>query len=165
MQRQYTTQGLCHDVITYGARGTEADATQALGQENVNYILSAVWWNAQLGDEGLNKSFVDAFKAKYGQEREPEWYHAVAYEAARALFAAIEQAASVDRQAVRDALAELEMDSILPGGTLSFPQEHGGQAQYPFVVQQNMPDGSSPIIYPSDVATAEGVAPNPNCGG
>jgi branched-chain amino acid transport system substrate-binding protein len=165
MQRQYTTQGLCHEVITYGARGTEADATQALGQDNVNYILSAVWWNAQLGDEGLNKDFVDGFKAKYGQDRNPEWYHAVGYEAARALFTAIEEAGSIDREAVRDALAQLEMESILPGGTLSFPEENGGQAEYPFVVQQNMPDGTSPIIYPADVATAEGVAPNPRCGG
>jgi branched-chain amino acid transport system substrate-binding protein len=161
MQRQYISSGMCNKLITYGARGSEADARQTLGAKAVNYILSAVWWNAQLGDEGLNKTFVQEFKAKYGKD--PEWYQAVSYEAARALFTAISKAGSVDRQKVRDTLSSLKMESILPGGTLSFPADKGGQADYPFVVQQNLPDGSSPIIFPDDVKTADGVAPNPSC--
>jgi branched-chain amino acid transport system substrate-binding protein len=162
MQRQYISSGMCNKVITYGARGSEVDAREALGTEGVNYILSAVWWNAQLGNEGLNKAFVDAFKAKYGG-KEPEWYQALGYESARALFTAITNARSVDRQKVRDALSSLKMESILPGGTLSFPAENGGQASYPFVVQQNMPDGTSPIVYPDDVKKRDGVAPIPGC--
>jgi branched-chain amino acid transport system substrate-binding protein len=161
MQRQYVSSGMCNKVITYGARGSEADAREALGAKAVSHIISAVWWNAQLGDKGLNKTFVDAFKAKY--DREPEWYQATAYEAARALFTAISKAGSVDKTKVRDALSSLQMDSILPGGKLSFPTSSGGQADYPFVVQQNLPGGTSPIIYPDDVKTAEGVAPNPAC--
>lgn len=164
MHRQYLSSGMCNQIITYGARGTEQDAKEALGQEGVNYILSAVWWNAQLGDKGLNKTFVESFKEKY-DGAEPEWYQAVSYEAARALFTAIDQADSVDKTKVRDQLNKLEMDSIMPGGTLSFPADKGGQASYPFVVQQNLPDGTSPIIYPADVATGEGVAPNPSCAG
>ena len=161
MQRQYVTSGMCDKFITYGARGSEADARQALGVKAVSYIVSAVWWNAQLGNKGLNKTFVDEFKSKYGKD--PEWYQAVAYEAARALFAGISKAGSVDKEKVRDALSSLQMESILPGGQLSFPADAGGQATYPFVVQQNMPDGTSPIIFPDDVKTGEGVAPNPAC--
>ena len=161
MQRQYISSGMCNKLITYGARGSEADARQTLGAKAVDYILSAVWWNAQLGDEGLNKTFVQEFKAKYGKD--PEWYQAVSYEAARALFTAISKAGSVDRQKVRDTLSSLQMESILPGGKLSFPADKGGQADYPFVVQQNLPNGSSPIIFPDDVKTADGVAPNPSC--
>jgi branched-chain amino acid transport system substrate-binding protein len=161
MQRQYVSSGMCNKVITYGARGSEADAREALGVKAVSYIISAVWWNAQLGNRGLNKSFVDAFKAKYGKD--PEWYQATTYEAARALFTAISKAGAVDKQKVRDALSSLQMESILPGGTLSFPAAAGGQANYSFVVQQNLPDGTSPIIYPDDVKTADGVAPNPAC--
>jgi branched-chain amino acid transport system substrate-binding protein len=161
MQRQYISSGMCNKVITYGARGSEADARQALGAKAVNYILSAVWWNAQLGNQGLNKTFVEEFKAKYGKA--PEWYQAVSYEAARALFTAISKAGSIDKQKVRDQLSSLRMESILPGGMLSFPAERGGQANYSFVVQQNQPDGSSPIIYPDDVKTGDGVAPNPSC--
>jgi branched-chain amino acid transport system substrate-binding protein len=161
MHRQYLSSGMCHKVETYGARGTESDAKEALGQDGVNYVLSAVWWNSQLGDKGLNKTFIERFTKKFGKP--PEWFQAVSYEAARALFTAISKAGSVDRTKVRDALSSLDIASILPGGKLSFPADRGGQASYPFVVQQNLPDGSSPIIYPTDVANGEGTAPNPNC--
>lgn len=163
MHRQYLSSGMCNKVLTYGARGTEADAEKALGQKGINYILSAVWWNKQLGDEGLNKTFVESFTKKFGVA--PEWFQAVSYEAARSLFTAIANAKSVDKTKVRDALSSLEMDSILPGGKLSFPADKGGQANYPFVVQQNLPDGTAPIIYPADVATGKGLAPNPSCKG
>ena len=163
MHRQYLSSGMCNKLVTYGARGTEADARAALGQKGVDYVLSAVWWNSQLGDKGLNKQFVDSFTKKFGKA--PEWYQAVSYEAARALFTAISNAKSVDKTKVRDELSKLEMDSILPGGKLSFPADQGGQADYPFVVQQNLPDGSSPIVFPADVATGEGTVPNPNCKG
>ncbi len=162
MQRQYVSAGLCNAVVSYGARGSEKAAVDALGPENVEYVLSAVWWSAQLAAKGgPAKAFVDDFAAKYG--REPEWYQALGYETARALFAAIRQAGKVDREAVREKLAALELDSILPGGKLSFPARYGQQARYPFVVQQNLPGGRSPIVFPKEVATGEGIAPNPRC--
>ena len=163
MHRQYVQAGLCHKVVTYGARGSEKDAIQALGQENVNYVLSGVWWSNQLGTKpGPSKDFVDAFKARYGG-RNPEWFQALAYESARVLFHAIEQAGKVDREAVRAKLASTKMPSLLPGGTLEFKAEFGNQAQNPFVVQQNLQDGTSPIVYPKDVATGQGVGANPRC--
>jgi branched-chain amino acid transport system substrate-binding protein len=162
MHRQYVGAGLCHKLVSYGARGSEQGAIEALGKENVAFVLSAVWWNAALADKNaLSKQFVDAFKAKYA--RLPEWFQALGYESARALFRAIEQAGTVDRETVRNQLAKLELPTILPGGTLTFPAEFGQQARYPFLVQQNMLDGSSPIIFPEAVASGTGVAPNPRC--
>src|SRR5207302_2073650 len=97
MQRQYVTAGLCHKVQSYGARGSEKQAAEALGKEHVKYVLSAVWWSSQLEkSQPLAKKFVDSFKAKFGG-RAPEWYQALGYETARALFTAIEQAGSIDR--------------------------------------------------------------------
>jgi branched-chain amino acid transport system substrate-binding protein len=162
MHRQYVQAGLCHKVVTYGARGSERDAIQALGQENVNYVLSGVWWSPLLGAKpGLARDFVQAFKAKYGG-RDPEWFQALGYESARTLFAAVREAGP-DREAVRRRLTEMKMPSLLPGGTLELKPEFGQQAQNAFVVQQNLPDGTSPIIYPKDVATAQGVGANPRC--
>lgn len=162
MHRQYVGSGLCHKVVTYGARGSEKDAIKALGQENVNYVLSGVWWSPQLAKKGgQSKEFVEAFKAKHN--REPEWFQALAYESARVLFAAIEAAGKVDREAVREKLAATRMPSLLPGGTVEFKAELGNQVQNPFVVQQNLPDGTSPIIYPKDAATGTGVGANPKC--
>ena len=110
----------------------------------------------------MAKEFVAKFKAKYAG-RTPEWYQALGYETARALFTAIEQAGSLDREAVRAKLAAIKISSMLPGGELNFPAEFGQQIHAPFVVQQNLPDGSSPIIAPPDSATGQGVVPNPNC--
>ena len=64
---------------------------------------------------------------------------------------------------VREALANLKMESIVPGGYLTFPKEYGYQARYLFLVQQNQPDGTSPIVYPKIAATSEGSPANPNC--
>lgn len=162
MHRQYMDAALCHKIVSYGARGSEKAAIEALGRDQVEYVLSGVWWNAQLASTNPTaKKFIELFKARYN--RSPEWFHALAYEAARALFAAIQQAGSVDREAVRARLAALKIDSLLPGGTLDFPADKGGQVQAPFVVQQNLPGSEAPIIYPKTVATAAGVAPNPHC--
>jgi len=163
MQRQYVTSGMCHKVLSYGARGSEKQAAEALGKKNVEYILSAVWWSPLLGQKNpIAKEFVAGFKAKHG--RDPEWYQALGFETARALFTAIEQAGTLDKAKVREKLAAMKIPSLLPGGELTFPAEFGQQTHAPFVVQQNQPDGSAPIIAPADAATGKGTAPNPNCG-
>jgi branched-chain amino acid transport system substrate-binding protein len=163
MHRQYVAAGLCHKVVSYGARGAEKDAYQALGPDNVAYVLSGVWWSNQLAAKpGPSRDFVNAFKAKFGG-REPEWFQALAYESARVLFAAIEAAGKLDRSAVREKLQATNMPSLLPGGTVQFKAEYGNQVQNPFVVQQNQKDGKSPIIYPKESATGTGTAPNPKC--
>ena len=151
LHKEYVAAKLCHQVVSYGARGAERQAADALGRENVQGILSAVWWNNAIGGQALNQVFVASYEKRY--HRTPEWYAALGYESARALFTAISRAHSIDREKVREQLASLKMESILPGGRLSFLN---GQAHYPFVVQQNQPDGSSAIVYPVEVAQAAG---------
>src|SRR5215470_2521074 len=163
MHRQYVAAGLCHKFVSYGARGSEKAAIDALGGDNVTYVLSGVWWNAQLADKVPQaKAFLAAYQAKY-PGKTPEWFQALSYETARVLFVAIEQAGSTDREAVRAKLAAMKVPSLLPGGNLEFPAATGEQVQNPFVLQQNMPDGKAPIIFPKDMATGAGVAPNPRC--
>jgi branched-chain amino acid transport system substrate-binding protein len=163
MHRQYVAAGMCHKVVTYGARGAEKDAIQALGADNTAYVLSGVWWSPQLAQkQAQSRDFVNAFKARYGG-REPEWFQALAYESARVLFAAIQQAGKVDREAVREKLQVMKGASLLPGGTLEFRPEVGNQVQNSFVVQQNQKDGTAPIIFPKDSATGTGVGANPKC--
>src|SRR3954466_11345443 len=82
MQRQYVTAGMCNKVISYGARGPEKQALDALGKKNVEYIVSAVWWSPQVADKNkLAADFVQKFNAKFGG-RAPEWYQALGYETA-----------------------------------------------------------------------------------
>ena len=93
--------------------------------------------------------------------RDPDWYGALAWESARALLSAISSSGDARPDSVRTQLAAMKVDSILPGGRLVFGPDQ--QAIYPYVVQQNQPDGSSPIVFPNDVAEGPGVAVNPKC--
>lgn len=159
LHRRYLWLGLCHKVLAYGAHGGETLALEEFGFTGLSYILSAVWWSARLARRGLNKQFADEFKETY--HRDPDWYGALAYEATRALLAAISASGDAKRDSVRAQLASMKMESILPGGRLVFGADQ--QAIYPYVVQQNQPDGSSPVIFPNDVAEFPGVAANPKC--
>lgn len=160
LHAQSLKAGICTAVISYGARGPEPEARQKL-KDGADYVVSAVWWNAQMHRSALVQEFVSRFEARY--HHEPEWYEALGYEAGRALVQAIHIAGSSNPEAVRLALSRMRVDSILPGGWLAFPENYGYQAQYFFVLQQNLPGGTAPIIYPAIAATADGVAPNPRC--
>jgi hypothetical protein len=72
----------------------------------------------------------------------------------------IEKAGSLNKTAIRDQLRSGELKgSLLPGQTLKFGKN--GQCGYPFVVVQNKPDGKIDIVFPSDAATGQAVAPKP----
>ena len=117
MHRQYVSAGMCNKVVSYGARGAEKDAIAgARPGERERDPLRRVVERAAREQERPASAFVELFKAKYGG-RTPEWYQALGYESARVLFAAIQKAGSIDREAVRKALAETKFESLLPGGT------------------------------------------------
>jgi branched-chain amino acid transport system substrate-binding protein len=162
MHAQYAKMGLCHKMISYGARGPEREARDVL-KASADYVLSAVWWSDEMAQNPHSARFVKAFQERYG--RSPDWYEALAFEGARSAMEAIHHAGTTERAAVREALAMLKMESLLPGGFLTFPEQYGYQAQYLFVVQQNLPDGSAPVVFPRLAAIKDGVAPNPNCSG
>ena len=160
MHGQYAKMGLCHKMISYGARGPEREAREQL-KAAADYVTSAVWWSDEMAHNARTAEFVKKFNDKYN--RSADWYEALGYEAVRVSLEAIRHAGATDHAAVRSAIAQLKMESLLPGGFLAFPEQYGGQAQYLFVVQQNLPDGSAPVIYPRIAAVKEGVAPNPAC--
>jgi len=157
MQRQYIQSGMRHQMISYGARGPEADARKALG-DGVNYIFAGIWWSDRLPYPQVKK-FADEYKAFTGHAVD-SWYAATAYEAMRALAAAITAAGKLDKTAIRDQLRKLQMkDSLVPGQVLQFGKN--GQVDYPFVIVQNKPGGTADIVYPKDAATGPPIAPVP----
>ena len=157
MQRQYIQSGMRHQMISYGARGPEADARKALG-DGVNYIFAGIWWSDRLPYPQVKK-FADEYKAFTGHAVD-SWYAATAYEAMRALAAAITAAGKLDKTAIRDQLRKLQMkDSLVPGQVLKFGKN--GQVDYPFVIVQNKPGGTADIVYPKDAATGPPIAPTP----
>jgi branched-chain amino acid transport system substrate-binding protein len=162
MHGQYAKMGLCHKAISYGARGPEREARDQL-KASADYVLSAVWWSDEMAQNARTADFVKKFNDRY--KRSPDWYEALGYEAVRATLEAVHKAGTTEREPLRTALAQLRMESLLPGGFLAFPEQYGGQAQYLFVVQQNMPDGTAPVVYPRIAAVKDGIAPNPLCAG
>jgi branched-chain amino acid transport system substrate-binding protein len=157
MQRQYIQSGMKHQMISYGARGPEADARKALG-DGVDYIFAGIWWSDKLPYPQVKKFSTD-YQAFTGHKVD-SWYAATAYEAMRGMAAAIQAAGSLDKAAIRDQLRKLHMkDSLVPGQVLKFSPN--GQVDYPFVIVQNKPEGKVDIVYPKDAATGEVIAPTP----
>lgn len=157
MHRQYIQSGMYHQMISYGARGPEADARKALG-DATNYIFAGIWWSSKLTYPQVKKFNAD-YQAFTGHAPD-SWYPATAYDAMRALGTAIEHAGSLDKTAIRDQLRKVELkDSLLPGQVLRFGKN--GQIQGSFVIVQNMPDDKVDIVFPLDAATGETIAPKP----
>ncbi len=157
MHRQYIQTGMYHQMISYGARGPERDARTAMG-DATNYIFAGIWWSDKLPYPQVKK-FVADYTAFTGHPPD-SWYPATAYDAVRTLALAIEQAGSLNKTAIRDALRAGELkDSLLPGQVLKF--EKNGQVHTPFVIVQNKPDNKVDIVYPKDAATGEAIAPKP----
>jgi branched-chain amino acid transport system substrate-binding protein len=158
MHRQYLQNGLHHQMVSYGARGPEAAARQALGA-GTDFIFSGIWWSNKLPYPQAKKFAAD-YKAFTGHDVD-SWYAAPAYDGMRILAQAIETAGSLDKTAIRDALKKAQLkDSVLPGQVLKFGAN--GQTEYPFVITQNKPDNKVDIVFPKDAATGEPVAPAPN---
>src|SRR6266498_2964788 len=157
MHRQYLEQGLYHQVVTYGARGSEKDAKDQLGVDAVAGIVSATWWSPDLPYPQV-KDFVAYWKQTH-KDATPAWYHALSYETANVLFNAIQKAGICDHDKVRDTLANYNEPSILPGNKTYFTQT--GQIDNPFVIVQNDLSGKSVLIYPKDIATGEAIIPMP----
>jgi branched-chain amino acid transport system substrate-binding protein len=157
MHRQYIQSGMHHQMISYGARGPEADARKALG-DGVDCIFAGIWWSDKLPYPQVKK-FADEYQAFTGHKVD-SWYAATAYEAMRALAAAIQAAGSLDKTAIRDQLRKLEMKgSLVPGQVLKFGPN--GQVGYAFVIVQNKPEAKVDIVYPKDAATGDVIAPIP----
>jgi branched-chain amino acid transport system substrate-binding protein len=157
--RAYVEQGLHHQVLSYGARGPEASVRQALGG-HVDYVVSAQWWSPAL-PYPQSQAFLRKFTETYGQEP-TEYYPALAYEAVRTLIAAVEDAGSLDREAIRASLASIDLeDRLIPGQRIRFSAENRFQIDNPCLIVQNKPGGRVDIIYPPDAATGEAVVPRP----
>lgn len=157
MERQYIQSGMYHQMLSYGARGPDADARKALG-DATNYIFAGLWWSRQLPYPQVQKFNAD-YQAFTGHAPD-SFYPGPAYDAMRILASAIERAGTLDRTAVRDALRTAELkDSLLPGQTLRFSKT--GQVENPFVIVQNKPDNKTDIVFPKDGATGDAVAPIP----
>ena len=157
MQRQYKQAGLHNKFVTYGARGPEKAAREALG-DGVDYIVAASWWSNQLPGPAV-KAFVAKWAAAY-PSMSPEWFSALPYETAQVLFLGLTTAGTTDKGQVVDALRKTDLKgTLMPTGVVKFQAD--GQVNLPFVVTQNLPAGSVVVVWPLSEATGKPVLPMP----
>ncbi len=156
LHRRYTELRLYHEVVSYGPRGTEKAARDALGAAS-DYIVSCNWWHKDI-PAPLAKKFAEKYAQTY---QEPaEWFPALAYETVRVMAQAMENAPSLDKAQIRDALAKMDKrDSLVVGGRVWF--KPNGQIDNDYVMMQNLPGGKVSLIYPPAVATAKAIVPVP----
>jgi len=156
IHRRYTELGLYHLIVSYGPRGTEKAARDALGPA-ADYIISCNWWHMDIPTQAA-KTFADKYQKAYNEPA--EWFPALAYETARVMAKALEDAGTLDKTKIRDALAKMDMkNSLVVGGRVWF--EADGQINNDYVMMQNLPSGKVALIYPKDVATSDAVVPIP----
>jgi|YNPBryantNP2012_1023418.scaffolds.fasta_scaffold09607_3 branched-chain amino acid transport system substrate-binding protein len=156
IHRRYTELGLSHLIVSYGPRGTEKAARDALGAA-ADYIVSCNWWHPDIPTPEA-KAFAEKYQKAYNER--PEWFPALAYETARVMAKAIENAGTLDKTKVRDALAKTDLKpSLVVGGRVWF--EANGQINNDYVMMQNLPGGKVALIYPKSVATADAIVPIP----
>ena len=156
MQTQYKQLGLYHKYLTYGPRGPEKAARDAL-KDSSDYIIAATWFDSlQPGDNV--KKWLDTWKTTGDS---PEWFAAAGWESARILLGAVQKAQSIDKQKVRDTIWNTTWDSSLfPGGSIKFDSKTG-QATNDYVMTQNTPGGTRILIHPKDQATGTPTIPFP----
>lgn len=155
MQTQYKQLGMYHPYITYGPRGPEKAARDAL-KDSSDYITAATWFDSLMPGDNVKK-WLDLW-AKTGDS--PEWYAASGWECARILLSAIQKAQSIDKQKIRDVLFSTTWDqSLFPGGSIKFGTT--GQANNDYVMTQNTPGGNRVLIWPKDLVTSAATIPVP----
>jgi len=134
--KQFVGAGLKQNIALVGPGfSADEDVIQAVGEAMIGMYNTAEW--AHDLDVPANKRFVEAFRKEYNG-RYPSVYAAQAYDTIMSMDAAVRQAGGKvsDRQAVIDALARADFDSVR--GKFSYGKNHYPiQAYYVRVVDKD----------------------------
>jgi len=140
---------------------THCDSADIIGNFGAasEYTLCATQWAPSLAYKddlfGSASDYAKTFEDTYGYAPP---YQAAESSAAVQVFAdAIERAGTLDKQAVRDALAETDMETFY--GRIKF-DETGKNIAKPMALYQVL-DGQFKIVAPTDVAETKAVIPRP----
>jgi ABC-type branched-subunit amino acid transport system substrate-binding protein len=107
---------------------------------------------------GVKAEGVDALNAKYQAkfERPADLLTGPAYACVQIIAAGIEKAGTLDPTAVRDAIASLDINTVI--GPVTFNEDGTGNVLNPLIQWQN---GKLELVWPEDMATAKFLYPAP----
>lgn len=107
------------DVPFVGGNGFNSPEVIKIAGDAANGLIVATPWFAKKDDEKVKK-FVEDYEAAYGME--PDQFAAQAYDGFYVMAEAIKNAGEADRDAIRDALAEIkDFEGVL--GKMSFDED------------------------------------------
>ena len=125
---------------------------QALGA-NGDYIAFMPGWHNAMAFEGveeLNEAHIEMM------ERPSDPLVGPAYATVQIVAAAIEEAGTLDRDAIRDAIAATDMDTVI--GNVTFNEDGTGNVPVAILQYQS---GRPELVWPAEFATADLVYPAP----
>ena len=153
LRKQMGDQRINAKIVTMIAGPAYQEFIDATGQGAEN-VSSAAWWHPSASYQGVDifgttENYVKAFTAKYG--RVPDYTQASSSVAGALFQLAIQQAGSLDRAKVRDALAALEVSTFF--GPVKFgPSGQITSLQPPvFQIQQ----GNIVVVHPESIKQGE----------
>lgn len=151
MYRQMGELGYTPD-FAFMVRAADVPTWLDLGSVGDYVILAPGWHNA------MNYPGVDELNAKHMEmmERPADPMVGPAYAAVQILADSIERAGSLDREAIREAIAATDMETMI--GPVTFRENGTGVVVAPFLQYQN---GNIELVWPQEFATADLVVPAP----
>jgi len=151
----------CKAIIGSGGGHTEPAFLNGVGKD-ADYVFTQASWSEKMKGAGSKHMDVfNAFKKRFKEDMNQQ--AASAYHSAWVLIHAIEKAASLDKEKIRDALAKIELDPgkdegiILPG-KVSF--DENGQVNNRLIMLQIL-NGDFQAVWPFEIASKEPVFPVP----
>ncbi len=126
--------------------------SQSLGANGDNVLFMPGWHNAMAfsGVEELNARHIQMM------ERPSDPIVGPSYALIQILAAAIEEAGTLDREAVRDAIAATDLDTVI--GNVTFNEDGTGNVVTAILQVQN---GRPELVWPAEYATADFIYPAP----
>lgn len=152
-RKQMADQKIEASVVTMITGPAYQEFVDSLGPLAEN-VTSATWWVQTAGYKGNDvfgntRDFADAIKKKTGQD--PDYVHASSAAALIALQKAIETAGSLDRDKVRKALVELDIQTFF--GPIKFRADGMNNDRFLPLIQ--IQGGKPVVLFPADLKQAE----------
>jgi branched-chain amino acid transport system substrate-binding protein len=118
-----------------------------------DYVTIFPGWHHGEKNPGVDQ-LNEAYEAEFG--RPADLLTGPAYACVQIIAAAVEKAGTLDREAIRDAMAATDMTTVV--GPVTFNEDGTGNVLNPLIQWQN---GQLELVWPPDQATAEFLYPAP----
>ncbi len=154
--RQMHEVGLEPNVLAIDTAAALPSFIEQVGDVS-EYVVTVVSWSKDVQYEGADDLYE---RLKEKADGEPTFYEAEGYLAMMVAADALRRAESLDHEAVREALAETDLDT--PVTSVTFEEFDGFRNQNPIrSLMLQIQDGEHVTVFPEDLAAEDPRFPNP----